>query len=382
MRNIFFLPAGVDKQGSTTLPRGSALCGPCSRVRQCITPFMVRLAGVSTNVYPRHFVVANQFIELLPKVLVYDCPTGGVTPSIVLPSRKELSDPATHIVGVRQDRDLARTLKGAEPFDRSGQFHSIVRRLRHSSLQHALMFAVPKDARPASRTGIPQARAVNDDLDFAPFRSGNGRQTTPLFQITSVSWCAGRHDRRDNVHPCAVRGNLYQREFATTDCRSRGNDPRSANSVRQLTMSGALLKLLSELTTTDNSADPLTTALRSLPRPRIPRRCRKPQRRPLHRVRHCARSASDGRKSRTADAQMPGYTTRTRHRQMTGRVIGSQVMRYERVANYSVMHKSVNTAGKVTAKTLLHSPTNDRASGMLAREWPETECRVDLFLRS
>src|SRR5580700_11253683 len=206
---------------------------------------MVRLAGVSTNVYPRHFVVANQFIELLPKVLVYDCPTGGVTPSIVLPSRKELSDPATHIVGVRQDRDLAGTLKGSQPFDRSGQFHSIVGRVRHSSLQHALMFAIPKDARPASRTGIPQARAVNDDLDFAPFTSGNGRQTTPPFQITSVFWCAGRHDRRKNAHSARSTVTRLCAELATADFRAGSHDPYSASSVSQSTMPCALPNLLS-----------------------------------------------------------------------------------------------------------------------------------------
>ena len=55
---------------------------------------------------------------------------------------------------------------------------------------------------------------------------------------------------------------------------------------------------------------------------------------------------------RAANAQTPGHATRTRHRQMTGRVIGSEVIGYERAADYSVMHKNVNTAGKVTAKTL------------------------------
>jgi hypothetical protein len=62
------------------LTRSPPLCGPCSRVRQCVTPFVVRLAGVSKNVYPRHCMAANQLIELLPKILVYDGPTGGVTP--------------------------------------------------------------------------------------------------------------------------------------------------------------------------------------------------------------------------------------------------------------------------------------------------------------
>jgi hypothetical protein len=88
------------------------------------------------------------------------------------------------------------------------------------------------------------------------------------------------------------------------------------------------------------------------------------------------------RERRAANAQTPGYATRTRHRQMTGRVIGSEVIGYERAADYSVMHKSVNTAGKVTAKTLPRAYANDRGPGMLAREWSETGCRADLFLRS
>jgi hypothetical protein len=71
MPSTSFLPTGLDKPGSTTLPRGSALCGSCSRVRQCVTPFVVRLAGMSTNVHPCHVVVADELIELLPKILVY-----------------------------------------------------------------------------------------------------------------------------------------------------------------------------------------------------------------------------------------------------------------------------------------------------------------------
>jgi len=105
-----------------------------------------------------------------------------------------------------------------------------------------------------------------------------------------------------------------------------------------------------ELGTTGNYADPLTTALSSLPRRPSPDAAANLHAEPLHRVRHCARSASDVCKSRTADAQTPGYATRTRHRQMTGRVIGSEVTRDQRDAGYSVMHKSINTAGKVTAR--------------------------------
>jgi hypothetical protein len=71
----------------------------------------------------------------------------------------------------------------------------------------------------------------------------------------------------------------------------------------------------------------------------------------------CARAAP-------ATQQSPGYSTRTRHRQMTGRVIGSEAVRYEMSTDYSVMHRNANAAGKVTAKTLPYALTAARASGM------------------
>ena len=50
--------------------RGCTPCCPRGRDRQRITAFVIRLAGVPSNVYPRHCVVADQLFELLPKVLV------------------------------------------------------------------------------------------------------------------------------------------------------------------------------------------------------------------------------------------------------------------------------------------------------------------------
>ena len=71
---------------------------------------------------------------------------------------------------------------------------------------------------------------------------------------------------------------------------------------------------------------------------------------------------------RAADPQTPGYATRTRHRQMTGRVIGSEVIGYERAADYSVRHKSVKTAGKVTAKAVLRLMLTTACLGRLRED--------------
>ena len=40
------------------------------------------------------------------------------------------------------------------------KFHPIVGRVRHTTLQDQLMLTAPKDARPASGTGVPEARSV------------------------------------------------------------------------------------------------------------------------------------------------------------------------------------------------------------------------------
>ena len=69
-------------------------------------------------------------------------------------------------------------------------------------------------------------------------------------------------------------------------------------------------------------------------------------------------------KGRAANATDAGYSTRTQHRQMMGRVIGFQVARHERATDYSVMYKSANAAAKVTAKAIPHALTADRAPGM------------------
>jgi len=50
--------------------RGCTPCCPRGRDRERITAFVIRLAGVPSNMYPRHCVVADQLFELLPKVLV------------------------------------------------------------------------------------------------------------------------------------------------------------------------------------------------------------------------------------------------------------------------------------------------------------------------
>src|SRR5258708_7121709 len=141
-----------------------------SRDRQRITPFVIRLSGVSTDVYPSHFVVAGQLLEFLPQIPIHHRLSSGGSPAVQLPPRKELGDSAAYILRVGQHGDLAGTLQSPQPLNGCDQFHPIVGRVRHTTLQHPLMLTAPKNARPASGTGVPEARTVSGDLNFVHIR--------------------------------------------------------------------------------------------------------------------------------------------------------------------------------------------------------------------
>ncbi len=232
MLNISFLPAASANEPACRLrcpPNGLAcIHGPDHRfaisiafrfpVRQARLPAWLsarpmspahpsvrdRVGRSALERVPRHRVVADQLFELLPKVLVYDSLPAGVLPSVALPSRQELSDSATHVVGVCQDCDLAGSLENLQPLDCSSQFHSIVRRVRHSSLQHALMFAAAKDARPTSRTGISRHEP---SMMISTSRSSRAETVDTqhlLSQVMSALRCTGRRGQR-----CRVNASRY-----------------------------------------------------------------------------------------------------------------------------------------------------------------------------
>ena len=92
-----------------------SLCRTRSRHRQRVTPFVIRLPGVSSDVYPRHLVVADQLLELLPQIPIHHWLSSGGSPAVGLPSRKELGDSPAYIVGVGQHGDLAGTLQSPQP---------------------------------------------------------------------------------------------------------------------------------------------------------------------------------------------------------------------------------------------------------------------------
>jgi len=64
-----FISASAQSSPSSVL-----LCRTRSRHGQRITPFVIRLPGVSSDVHPRHLVVAGQLLELLPQIPIHHFP--------------------------------------------------------------------------------------------------------------------------------------------------------------------------------------------------------------------------------------------------------------------------------------------------------------------
>src|SRR5246127_3271451 len=79
-------------------PSSVSLCRTRSRDRQRITPFVILLPGVSSDVYPSHLVVAGQLLEFLPQIPIHHWLSSGGSPAVGLPPRKKLGDSAAPVL--------------------------------------------------------------------------------------------------------------------------------------------------------------------------------------------------------------------------------------------------------------------------------------------
>src|ERR1700693_835081 len=203
-------------------PSSVSLCRTRSRDSQRVTPFVIRLPGVSSDVYPRHLVVAGQLIELLPQVPIHHWLSSGGSPAVGLPPRKELGDSPAYILGVGQHGDLAGTLQSPQPLNCRDQFHPIVCRARHTPLQTPLMLTAPKDARPASRTGVPKARTVSCDLNFAHIRHPFRR-----ISVATRADPSGSHLATNSKSCSQAQARTAQNELNRAPSFARANAPSS-----------------------------------------------------------------------------------------------------------------------------------------------------------
>src|SRR6202162_2955745 len=203
-------------------PSSVSLCRTRSRDSQRVTTFVIRLPGVSSDVYPGHLVVAGQLIELLPQIPIRHWLSSGGSPAVGLPPRKELGNSPAYILGVGQHGDLAGTLQSPQPLNDRDQFHPIVGRVRHTTVQDPLMLTAPKDARPASGTAVPEARTVSGDLNFAHIR--------PPFRRLSVGTRAdpsGSHLATNSKSCSPAQARTAPNELNRAPSFARANAPSS-----------------------------------------------------------------------------------------------------------------------------------------------------------
>src|ERR1035438_3560011 len=87
LKPVFSVVGGLDTSFISPSPQSSpssvSLCQTRSRHRQRIAPFVIRLPGVSSDVYPRHLVVAGQLLELLPQISIHHGLSSGGSPALV-----------------------------------------------------------------------------------------------------------------------------------------------------------------------------------------------------------------------------------------------------------------------------------------------------------
>src|SRR5713101_2581806 len=207
---------------SQSRPSSVSLCRTRSRDRQRITPFVIRLPGVRSDVYPGDLVVAGQLLEFLPQIPVHHWLSIGDSPAVGLPPRKELGDSTAYILRIGHQGDLAGTIQSPQSFNGRDQFHPIVGRVRHTTLQDPLMLTAPEDARPASGTGVPEARTVSCDLNFAHIR--------PPFRRISVATRAdpsGSHLAMNSKSCSPAQARTAPNELNRAPSFARANAPSS-----------------------------------------------------------------------------------------------------------------------------------------------------------
>src|ERR1700685_2255243 len=203
-------------------PSSVSLCRTRSRDSQRVTTFVIRLPGVSSDVYPGHLVVAGQLLDLLPQIPIRHWLSSGGLPAVGLPPRKELGDSPADILRVGQHGDLAGTLQSPQPLNGRDQFHPIVGRVRHTTLQHPLMLTAPKNARPTSGTGVPEAGTVGGDLNFVHIRP-----PFPRISIATRADPSGSHLATNSKSCSPAQARTAPNELNRAPSFARANAPSS-----------------------------------------------------------------------------------------------------------------------------------------------------------
>ena len=158
------LKAGMAQAGKLAL-RGTGL-GVGGTGGEFVGAVVVGVGGVALGPGPGDFVAVDLGIEGLPEVLVHNGLFGGGHPSAALPIVDPGGDAVFEVFGVRDYFDFAVFLEGAEALDGGGELHTVVGGVGREAAELFLVLVVAEDGGPAAATGIPEAGAVGNELDF------------------------------------------------------------------------------------------------------------------------------------------------------------------------------------------------------------------------
>lgn len=144
--------------------------------RQAVDTIVVLVGRMPFDLHPNNFMLISQCEKFFPLILVFYWLFGGCAPAVTLPIfDPSLRERALKICAIGVKPDAARLLQSPKGLDGSLELHSVIRRLRGTACEYALMRSELKESRPAAGAGIAAACSVRVDRYFLHVRSGSAK---------------------------------------------------------------------------------------------------------------------------------------------------------------------------------------------------------------
>ena len=127
---------GEDQHGGI-IERGqdAHLKGFNARPRQLVRAFVLGVAGMALDPFPRHPVARLRLVEAAPEILVLDGFTGRGLPAVPLPAVNPAGHAVLHIGTVGHDGDGGGALQRLQRRDGGEQLHPVVGRVPLAAVQ-------------------------------------------------------------------------------------------------------------------------------------------------------------------------------------------------------------------------------------------------------
>lgn len=99
-------------------------------------------------------------VQSLPQLYVFDRLLGCGAPAFGLPAVDPFGDAFAHVFTVQKQGDLARSFKGLEPLDHSGELHAVIGGAQFAAKKFVHMLARLQPNAPAAGTWVAFAGAI------------------------------------------------------------------------------------------------------------------------------------------------------------------------------------------------------------------------------